>query len=156
MRIKHTGVCENKSSGKSVLVLLLCIIVFIVLLLLYLLLLLLLVRRSAAADGGRRAATLVLLPSTCHFCGCRARGANSISREIEPVRRPGPSAGAEVASLRKWHVWCLREMEDGARRRGAPGTFLGATQRDPPRNQLESLSTAVTKLSFVYFSSFYM
>ena len=30
----------------------------------------------------------------------------------------GPSAGAEVARLRKWHVWCLRAKVRG--RRTAP------------------------------------
>ena len=46
------------------------------------------------------------LPCTCHFCACRARRENpQCLAKSSPYA--GPSAGTEVARLRKWHVWCL-------------------------------------------------
>ena len=55
-----------------------------------------------------QAASIVRLPGTCHFCACRARRETSqCLAKSSPYA--GPSAGAEVARLRKWHVWCLRE-----------------------------------------------
>ena len=48
----------------------------------------------------------VLIPQTCHFCACRVRRGNSLCL-AKSSRYAGPSAGAEVACLRKWHVWCL-------------------------------------------------
>ena len=61
-------------------------------------------------DGkSTQAAPNVLLPRTCHVCACRARRGNS--RRLAKSRPyTGPSAGAEVARLRKWHVWCFLEV----------------------------------------------
>ena len=53
-----------------------------------------------------RAAPPVRFPRTCHFCTCRARRGNS-QRLAKSSPHAGPFAGAEVARLRKWHVWCL-------------------------------------------------
>ena len=56
-------------------------------------------------DDQCQAAPNVLLPSACHFCACRARRGNSHLAKSRPYA--GLSAGAEVARLPKWHVWCL-------------------------------------------------
>ena len=65
---------------------------------------------SQTTDTPFQAAPNVLLPQTCHFCACRARRGNSRSiAKSSPYA--GPSAGAEVAHLWKWHVWCLRAFE---------------------------------------------
>ena len=53
-----------------------------------------------------QAAPNVRLPCTCHFCACRARRGNSqCLAKSSPYA--GPSAGTEVARLRKRHVWYL-------------------------------------------------
>ena len=43
---------------------------------------------------------------TCHFCACRARR-GTWQRLAKSSPYACPSAGAEVARLLKWHVWCL-------------------------------------------------
>ena len=51
----------------------------------------------------------------------------------------GPSAGAEVARLRKWHVWCLRAMVSA----GFPGSLhsarVGAPQQTTSTPPIEPL-----------------
>ena len=56
--------------------------------------------------SNHQAAPKVRLPCTCHFCACRARRENpQCLAKSSPYA--GPSAGTEVARLRKWHVWCI-------------------------------------------------
>ena len=57
-------------------------------------------------SGGTKRATCV---KTCHFCGCRVRRGDS-QRLAKSSPYAGPSAGAEIACLRKWHVWSLRRV----------------------------------------------
>ena len=53
-----------------------------------------------------QAAPNVRLPRTCHFCACRARrGSSQCLAKSSPYA--GPSAGTEVARLRKWQAWYL-------------------------------------------------
>ena len=56
-----------------------------------------------------QAAPNMLRSQTCHFCACRVRRGNS-QRLAKSSPYAGFSAGAEVARLRKWHVWCLLEL----------------------------------------------
>ena len=44
--------------------------------------------------------------SIIFICACRAGRGNS-QRLAKSSPYAGPSAGTEVARLRKWHVWCL-------------------------------------------------
>ena len=62
--------------------------------------------RLASLSISFQAAPNVRLQRTCHFCACRARRRNSqCLTKSSPYA--GPSAGTEVARLRKWYVWCL-------------------------------------------------
>ena len=60
-----------------------------------------------------QAAPNVLLLQTRHFRACRARRGSS-RRLAKSSPYAGPSAGPEVARLRKWHAWCL--LADRSRR----------------------------------------
>ena len=57
----------------------------------------------------------------CQFCACRAPRENAqCLAKSSPCA--GPSAGTEVARLRKWHVWCLliiRGLPDVCQGQGA-------------------------------------
>ena len=63
-------------------------------------------RPNQRPSADTQAAPNVPLPWKCHFCACKARGRNS-PRLAKSSPYASPSAGAEVASLRQWHVWCL-------------------------------------------------